>query len=105
MLSLLAVAFEDGLAFVRRGDRIVFTKPPYLGSNLAWTDEETVERAVSKYGFSKSDKVFGNWTELITFLKNEFLKARKNLGLERAAELEDLLVHAPAYVLKDYLNK
>ena len=105
MLTLIAAAFEDGLAFVKRGNKIQFTRPPYLGSNLLWTDEEKVEKAISAHGFVSCNQSFETWSELVAFLKDRFLEARKKLGLVELAGLSELLPLAPASVLSGYLDR
>ncbi len=105
MLDLLAVSFEDGWAFVKRGTRILLTQPPYLGSNLSWVDETTVEKAISQYGFVTANESFEDWSTLVSFLKEKFVAARRKLGLEGAAHIEELLEHAPNYILRDYLQR
>jgi len=69
MLELLALALEDGWAYVRTGDVIQLARPPYHTDGLLTVAESTVEAAVTKHGFVASDKTFANWEALIAHLR------------------------------------
>lgn len=107
MLKMLAAAFEDGWAFVKRDDDILLVQPPYLQSNLHTVSEEIVGRAVARHGFVSCDSSFRSWAELIAFLKSRLTETRKDLGLAEpgASVTRGLIEFAPPYILKNYLDR
>lgn len=80
MLKLLAVAPEDGWAFVRTGGSILLVRPPYSHSNCCDVAEHAVEKGVTRHGFSACERDFADWRELIGFLNEEVRKTRSARG-------------------------
>jgi hypothetical protein len=80
MLTLLAVACEDGWAFVRTDESILLVRPPYSRSNCRSVGEHAVEEGVTRHGFSACERDFADWRELIRFLNDEVRKTRDARG-------------------------
>ncbi|MBZ5618263.1 MAG: hypothetical protein LAQ69_05925 [Acidobacteriia bacterium] len=107
MLELLAIAREDGWAFVRQDEQLMLVKPPYRQSNLARVSEEILEKAVSVHGFEPIQQTYPGWAPLIQFLRAELSKVHESkLGILGDAELKfELLRDAPREILEDYLHR
>lgn len=69
MLSLLAAAFDQGLAYVREGYRIYLMAPPYDQKREAGPAD--VERALRSQGFHAELLPFGDWDSLIAFVREK----------------------------------
>lgn len=69
MLELLALALEDGWAYVRRDDVILLARPPYRRDALLPVAESALEAAVTKHGFMAADRKFADWEQLTTYLR------------------------------------
>ncbi len=80
MLTLLAVASEDGWAFVRTDESILLVRPPYSHSNCRKVGEHAVEEGVTRHGFSACERDFADWRELIRFLNDLVRKTRDARG-------------------------
>lgn len=84
MLKLLAVAPEDGWAFVRVQDTTCcLVRPPYAKSNVLLADDAAVKTALSKHGFVSpvDDRTFVDWATLIAFLNRQVLQSRAATAL------------------------
>lgn len=77
MLKIVAIAPEDGWAYVVRNGQTVLIRPPYAQSNLVATSEEASERAVQKYGFEALDKDFPDWGSLLEYLLGRLSEQQK----------------------------
>jgi hypothetical protein len=87
MLTLLALAPEDGWAFIRDGAMVVFLRPPYtLGQGFAEASEAVVARAITDHGFTPSQAVFNSWSALVAHLRAEIVEAGKKRGLDAPEE-------------------
>ena len=107
MLELLAIAPEDGWAFVRRDGQLILIKPPYRDSSLVRVSEDIIEKAVSQHGFDRLQEFYPGWGPLIDFLRAELANVRKSkLDILDDAELKfELLRDAPREILEDYLHR
>ena len=106
MIQLLAIAPEDGWAFVRSEGRILLLRPPYGKRRRPSVEEGTVARAVAMEGFEAADQVFPDWIALFAFLEERFLAGRKPLPAALAPEsVERILRHAPGSALEKILNR
>lgn len=106
MIRLLAIAPEDGWAFVRSADRILLLRPPYSKRRHPAVMESVVTRAVAVEGFESADQVFPDWPTLFAFLEERFLAARPALPAALAPEsVERILRHAPRPVLESLLDR
>lgn len=106
MIKLLAIAADDGWAFIENGEGIFLFKPPYQDRDLLPVKDDALDEAVERHGFSRLDQDFESWSALIKFIRDEMVSARKALGQEIDLEqIRDLLDFAPPYILKEYLDK
>jgi len=110
MLEILALAPEDGWAFVRDGRRIRLLRPPYTGGATADASAVTAATATARYGFAlpRPDRQrFADWAALIGFLRSEMTASRKARGLVLPGDevAEQLLQYAPATTLRDFLDR
>lgn len=69
MLSLLAAAFDQGLAYAREGYRIYLIRPPYEDKREATAAD--VERALRSEGFKAELLPFRDWSALFTFVRKK----------------------------------
>jgi hypothetical protein len=106
VIRLLAIAPEDGWAFVRSADRILLLRPPYGKRRHPIVEEGTVVRAVAVEGFAAEDRAFPDWPALLAFLEERFLADREALpaGL-RPQAVERILRHAPCSALESLLDR
>jgi hypothetical protein len=110
MLELLAMALEDGWAYVRSDDEIRLVRPPYTRRSSWIVSREAVNDALSRQGFVRPPaerREFAGWRELIAFLEEQIVAARRIAG---AAALEDgigeqLLDFAPPEVLRRFVER
>lgn len=106
MIRLLAIAPEDGWAFVRSEDRILLLRPPYGKRRHPSVDESTVARAIAVEGFEAADQAFPDWPAVFAFLEERFLAERTPLPAALAPQsVERILRHAPASVLESFLDR
>ncbi len=106
MIRLLAIAPEDGWAFVRSADRILLLRPPYGKRHHPCVEESTVARAIAVEGFEAADQAFPDWPALFVFLEKRFLADRKPLPAALAPQsVERILRHAPHSALESLLNR
>ena len=109
MLELLAVAPEDGWAFVRSESGVVLVRPPYRRSTMVDASNEAASSAVLRYGFSPPSDVtsFDDWRDLISFLVDKVRESRA----ETVRELSDsgigaqALEFAPPEVVSSFLDR
>lgn len=103
----IAIAPHDGWAFIVKEEKIFLLRPPYVPSDLDEVSEKVVENAVGTYGFEECDITFDSIDEVIRFLKDQFVKSRKDLGIEvpSSKELRKLLEYASDNVLLEYLRR
>jgi hypothetical protein len=106
MIRLLALAPEDGWAFVRSADRVLLIRPPYGKRRHPEAEESVVARAVAVEGFAAEDRVFPDWQSLFAFLEERFLAGRPELPAALAPEsVERILRHAPGSALEGLLDR
>ena len=107
MFRLLALAPEDGWAFVRRGGELLLVKPPYSQWTLSRAEEVDLERALGVHGFQTEDRCFADWASLIAHLRAQIVAAHEAKGqMEPAPEdLRELIHFAPPYILSQYLDR
>jgi len=69
MLRIMAIAPEDGWAFVERDGKFLLLKPPYSQRTIYPASERSVSAAINKYGFEALSKEFQDWGSLLEFLR------------------------------------
>lgn len=107
MIKLIAIAPHDGWAFITKEKKIFILEPPYESSNMSEVSEKVVENAVGKYGFEECNIPLNSMKEVIRYIKDQFIKSRKDLGIETPSseELKDLLKYFEDDVLLEYLRR
>ena len=107
MFQLLAVAPEDGWAFVQRGGELLLVKPPYSQWTLARAEEEDLERSLGLHGFRAENLSFDDWGSLIAHLRQEIVTAHNAQGQAEPSseDIRELIHFAPPYILSDYLDR
>jgi len=106
MIRLLALAPDDGWAFVRSADRVLLIRPPYGKRSHPAVEESVVARAVAVEGFKAVDQDFPDWPALFAFLEQQFLAGRPALPAALAPEsVERILRHAPGSALEGLLDR
>lgn len=106
-IKIIAVAPEDGWAFILKGDRIFLLRPPYFSSSQIEVSEKAVETAVSSLGFERSDATFDGISEVVRYLKETYVKSMKDQGIvpPSSEKLKRILKYAPDKILLEYLDK
>ncbi len=106
-IKLIAVASEDGWALVRDEEDVLLARPPFMKTFISTLSRSMVEKAVAGYGFTREDKEFSNWKELIEHLKDRMVKTRKARGetAPDSSEIRKLVKHAPKRILSDYMDQ
>jgi hypothetical protein len=106
MIELLALAPEDGWAFVRSDGRIRLLRPPYGKRVHPEVAESEVARAVAVEGFEAADARFEDWTSIFAYLEKRFLASRPEPRREVTPEVvERILRHAPPDALEGFLDR
>jgi hypothetical protein len=80
MMDLLAIALEDGWAFLREGEEIYLIRPPYSAANRRRVTASAIEAAVAKYGFRAANASFDHWQALIDYLRQEIVRSWEASG-------------------------
>jgi hypothetical protein len=106
VIQLLALAAEDGWAFVQSGERILLLRPPYGKRRHPVVDEDTVARAVAAEGFEAADQIFPDWHAVFAFLEERFLAGREPLPAALAPDAVELILwHAPPASVEAFLDR
>lgn len=107
MLELVAIAEEDGWAFVRTVDGLVVVRPPYQSWSKAKATKGMVEQGVCQHGFEHAEVDFPDWGALILHLKQAQTAAWKKRGNETSSgrEIEKLVHEMPAERLAKFLDR
>lgn len=106
-LKIVALAPQDGWAFVRENENLYLLRPPYTASGKIDCTAKEVEEAILKYGFFSVDHPFSHYSELIRFIKDEYVRTNKENGIDTPTtdELKELLRYASEDVLSGFLNR
>jgi hypothetical protein len=106
-IKVVALATEDGWAIIRENQGLFLLRPPYTVSSKIQCTGKELEEAVVKHGFHSVDYSFSNYSQLIQFIKNEYIKANKKSGkaVPTLEELKELLDYASEDVLIKFLDR
>jgi hypothetical protein len=106
MIKLLALAKEDGWAFIRTSEHLYLCRPPY-NQALQRVNEKVLTRAVLTNGFSAVDKEFSTWEDLIRFLNEGVMRSRRERGqnLNGFEVGRELLAIAPRDQIERLINR
>jgi hypothetical protein len=104
---VVALATEDGWAIIRENETLFLLRPPYTVSSKIQCTEKELEEAVLNHGFRSVDYSFSKYSQLIQFIKNEYIKANKDSGktVPTMEELKELLGYASEDVLIKFLDR
>jgi hypothetical protein len=104
MPEILAVAAEDGWAFVKQDGRIFLVRPPYAQTGATEVPASAVERAVSAHGFQATARSFDSWGKLIEHLERTIVDAAAGRPrIEDAAR--KLLRHASRETVVRFIDR
>jgi hypothetical protein len=106
-IKVAALATEDGWAIIRENQDLFLLRPPYTVSSKIQCTEKELEEAVVKHGFRSVDYSFSNYSQLIRFIKDEYIKANKKSDktVPTLEELKELLGYASEDVLIRLLDR
>jgi len=106
-LEMLAIAPEDGWAFLRQGNKLMLLRPPYKQGNCSLVSEATMEKAVNHHSFTVEHDQFNDWNSLIHFLQARLVKERKALGYPSLGDRagQELLRRAPKEIVVRFLDR
>lgn len=110
MLELLALAAEDGWAYVRHNENVQLVRPPYSRNSSTTVSPDCVATAVARFGFAippVEQRRFPDWQALIAFLNAEVVHARSDRGqpLPAGDVGQELLAFAPPETLRQFLDR
>ncbi len=107
MLRLIAAAFEDGWAFVEKDGQTILIRPPYQSANKLIVPESAIEAAIHAYGFEVWSESFADWSELVAYLNQRLVDARKasKFFVDDPNATLELLRRAPKQVLERYIAR
>ncbi len=105
-ITLEAICAPDGTGIVREGKTLRLLRPPYTRLSSAVLPEESIQEAVLRYGFASAHKEFVTWEEVINFLNQQVVEARRALGKEVPDTMPgDIVDVAPEEVVMDFLDR
>ena len=107
ILNLIAIAKEDGWAFVRTGNGLIVIRPPYHASDKIEATEEMVEQGISHHGFAHAEKTFPDWRTLIHYVKQcqaETWKKQEESSSD-GKRIERLFHEMPVERLTEFLDR
>lgn len=106
-IKIIAIAPNDGWAFIMKEEKIFLLRPPYISSNQIEVSKKTVENAIHSHGFGECDITLNRINEVVRFLKEQYIKSKKNQGIDlpSSKQLRKLLEYAPDEVLLEYLSR
>ncbi|MEO5349661.1 MAG: hypothetical protein H7836_08455 [Magnetococcus sp. YQC-3] len=108
MLELVAMAAEDGWAFVRTQDGLCVARPPYQGWSKEMATEEMLEQAICQHGFREAGGQFPDWSALIRHLKEAQVATWQATGDDpfTGQEIEELVHELSAEELeREFLDR
>ena len=100
-IKVIAIAPDDGWAFVKMAERILLFRPPYVSSNQTEATQRDIAKALHLHGFEECDSSFDSVKEVIDFLKDKYVEAIKNRGIDLPSE--DELRESLKYATDDIL--
>jgi hypothetical protein len=106
-IRAIAIAPHDGWAFIVKEKKIFLLRPPFVCSNQKEVPLEVVENATNIHGFDECDITFDSMNEVIRFLKDQYIRSKKDQGIDvpTSEELRELLKYLDDDVLLKYLRR
>ncbi|MBI3681624.1 MAG: hypothetical protein HY235_14675 [Acidobacteria bacterium] len=104
-LKLVAVAPDDGWAFVRSNGRLLLIRPPYRDGAWSVVSERILQEGVARHGFSVSALEFDEWKQVVDHLRQQMSASWQSRPPLPANEvLETLIQHASVRILEAQLD-
>jgi hypothetical protein len=110
MIELVALAPEDGWAYIRRDGAYSLVRPPYRNTHLVPIDKSAVASAVTKHGFVAADETFADMPALVEHMRSHLREAHPDLPSAEELQMRhwkaagaDALEHALARVEDEFL--
>ena len=108
MPKLLALAPQDGWAFVEHNGSTLLIKPPYKAVNTTQVSLDAIEKAVTNYGFEALSVSFHNWNELLAFIRQK-AEASNRASSKAVKSIEQIVsstfAHASSKLVSNVLNR
>ncbi|MFX0066378.1 MAG: hypothetical protein ACFFC7_29820, partial [Candidatus Hermodarchaeota archaeon] len=106
-IKVIALAPNDGWAYIERENKITLLRPPYTPSNQVEVSMKDVKDAIELYGFEKCVFTANTIEEVIKFLEQQYFKSNELeiLELPSLEQLKEFLEDAPDDVLFKYIEK
>ena len=106
-IKIIAIAPNDGWAFIIKEGKIYLLRPPYTTSNQIEVSSKVVENAIHIHDFEECVFTFDSMSEVIGSIKDRYIKSMKEQGIDlpSSEELRELLKYATDDVLLEYLKR
>lgn len=75
--KVIAIAPNDGWAFISKDGKIFLLRPPYVYSNQIEVSGKDVENAIHLHGFEECSFGFSDLKEIIGFLKDKYVESMR----------------------------
>lgn len=103
-ITIIAIAPNDGWAFITKENEVYLLRPPYTSTNhIIKATQKNVQNALHLHSFEECDQSFGAQKEVIDFLKDKYVEAIKNRGIDLPSK--DELGESLKYATDDILLK
>lgn len=105
--KILAIAVNDGWAYIKIKDQILLIKPPYAPAFTEKVTKEDVERAILLSGFEKVKVNFESLEDAIQYIKDEFVSYKKvnDIKIPSNSEIKEVLQYAPKNIIENFLDR
>ncbi|MBF0531312.1 MAG: hypothetical protein HQK55_18990 [Deltaproteobacteria bacterium] len=106
-MKLLAYFDLDGSAIVKIDSDLLLARPPFEKRHIIKINETMLDKAVLRFGFFSTEKMFSDWETLIQFLNAQVAEAHKARGvdLSKVDVSQDIIDLAPPEILDQYLDR
>ncbi|MBF0550362.1 MAG: hypothetical protein HQK60_07495 [Deltaproteobacteria bacterium] len=106
-INLLAYFDLDGSAIVKIDSDLLLARPPFEKRHIIKINETMLDKAVLRFGFFSTEKMFSDWETLIQFLNAQVAEAHKARGvdLSKVDVSQDIIDLAPPEILDQYLDR
>ncbi|MBF0509858.1 MAG: hypothetical protein HQK57_13155 [Deltaproteobacteria bacterium] len=106
-IELLAYFDLDGSAIVKIDFELLLVRPPFEKRHTIKINETMLDKAVLRFGFFSTEKMFPDWETLIQFLNAQVAEAHKARGvdLSKVDVSQDIIDLAPPEILDRYLDR
>jgi hypothetical protein len=105
-LRLEAICAPEGTAIVRDGETLRLLRPPYTRLSSPVLPEESIHDAILRHGFTSAHEEFATWEQVIDFLNQQVVEARRELGKDIPDTVPGGIIDvAPEEVVLDFLDR